>query len=380
MTGAPRVVVAARSARLLAEAAARDGWRAIALDCYGDADTRRAALRWERIARDDGSGRIDGPRLLDALARAARDPDVTGWVAGSDLENDPALLERGAALLPLLGTPAAAVRRLRDPRAFFATLEALGLPHPPTRFDAPADARGWLRKLAHGSGGWHIRPAGDAHDRDAGAYFQREVAGTPMSALFVATADGAQLVAVNQLVVRPLGAHHPHVWRGAVGPIVLPAGRQAALQAMLAALVPAFALRGLASLDYVQGAEMRPWLLEINPRPPASMGLYPELPLVAAHVAACRGEPLPTLPPIEATVRGSEIVFARAAVRLAPAGADALAAAGDCHDLPQAGTAFAAGDPVCSLSARGADVGAVLAALAARRRQLRDAFAPAASV
>lgn len=375
------LVVAARSARLLAEAAAREGAAAIALDCYGDGDTRRAALHWESIA-GDGGHRIDGARLTDALARAARAPGVTGWVAGSDFENEPALLERGAALLPLIGTPPAAVRRVRDPGRFFAALDALGLPHPETRFDAPpAEPRGWLRKLAQGSGGWHIRPAGDGmHDRADGAYFQREVAGLPMSALFIAGADGARLVAINRLIVRPLGAHHPHVWRGALGPIAWPAERQARLQAMLDALVREFALRGLASLDFVQGDDGRPWLLEINPRPPASMALYSELPLLAAHVAACRGGALPVLPPLDPAVRGSEIVFAREALVLTEAQASALAAAGDCHDLPAAGTRFAAGDPVCSLSTRADTADAVLAALAARRQALRDALATAASV
>ena len=374
------LVVAARSARLLAEAAAREGHGVVALDCYGDADTRRAARRWHSIASDrEGTRRIDPTTLLAVLAQIAREPGVAGWIAGSDLENEPELLDRGAALLPLVGTSPEAVRRVRDPRRFFAALAALGLPHPETRFAPPGEPGGWLRKLAQGSGGWHIRPAGDgAHDRDEGSYFQREVAGTSMSALFVGTAGGACLVAINRLLVRPLGAHHPHVWRGAVGPVTCEA--RAGLQAMLDRLVAAFALRGLASLDFVLDADGRTWLLEVNPRPPASMALYPELPLIAAHIAACRDEPLPALPALAAGARGSEIVFAREAFALTEAQANTLDAAGDCHDLPAAGTRFAAGDPVCSLSARAGDAEAVLAALTARRQQLRSSLVPAPSV
>lgn len=382
MAETPVLVVAARSARLLAEGAARGGgWRVIALDCYGDADTRRAAARWESIASSDGAARIDAERTLAALAGAAREPGVIGWIAGSDFECAPELLARGAALLPLLGTAPDAVRRVRDPRGFFAALDALGLPHPETRYEPPAEPRGWLRKLARGSGGWHIRPAGDAdHDHDDGAYFQRDVAGQPLSALFVATAAGARLIAVNAMIVRPLGAHHPHVWRGAIGPLALPDAQRADLQAVLDALVQAFALRGLASLDFVEDAAGRPWLLEINPRPPASMGLYPELPLLEAHVAACRGEPLPAFPPLHGEMRGSEIVLAREALVLSDDGARALAAAGDCHDLPAAGARFDAGDPVCSVSARAADAAAVAARLAARRQQLRAALAQTSPV
>ena len=379
---ASTLVVAARSARLLAEGAARAGWRVIALDCYGDADTRAAAARWDSIAPGDGATRLDAGRTLAALQRAAGEPGVIGWVAGSDFECEPELLECGAALLPLLGSTPDAVRRVREPRDFFAALDGLGLPHPETCFDAPpAGTRGWLRKLAQGSGGWHIRPAGDGgHDGDDGAYFQREVDGRPMSALFLAAAEGARLVAVNVLIVRPLGAHHPHVWRGAIGPVTLPEAQRADLQAMLDTLVRLFALRGLASLDFVQDGAGRPWLLEINPRPPASMGLYPELPLVEAHVAACRGEPLPEFAALDRRMRGSEIVFAREALVLTEAAARALAQAGDCHDLPAAGARFAAGDPVCSVSARGADATGVQSQLGTRRQQLRAALAQTSSV
>ena len=70
-------------------------------------------------------------------------------------------------------------------------------------------------------------------------------------------------------------------------------------------------------------------------------------------------------------------MFARAPLVLDAAGAAALAARADCHDLPAAGSRFEAGDPVCSVEAEGADVEAVLAALAAKRQALRAAWAAA---
>jgi predicted ATP-grasp superfamily ATP-dependent carboligase len=42
------------------------------------------------------------------------------------------------------------------------------------------------------------------------------------------------------------------------------------------------------------------------------------------------------------------------------------------HDLPAEGTRFAAGDPLCSLSASGLSAGQVRALLAARRDALLD--------
>lgn len=368
------LVVAARSARLLAEAAAREGHVVIALDVYGDADTRRAARRWTGIG--DAAMRLDATRLLPALAEAAREPGVTGWIAGSDFECEPALLARGAAALPLLGTAPEAVARVRDPAAFFTALDAMGLPHPEVAFAPPDDARGWLRKQALATGGWHIRRADDPHPADAARrpYWQREAAGQAMSALFVAAADGVQVVGFNALIVRPLGAH-PHVYRGAIGPLRLPVEVDAALRDAITRLAAHFALRGLASLDFLlDGAQWT--LLEINPRPSASMALYADRPLMSAHLAACRGDAPVAVEGAgdPGTTRGHEVVFARQAFCLSPAQAAMLAGAGDCHDLPAAGTAFAAGDPVCSIGALGNNADAVAAALAARRQALRDAL------
>ena len=136
----------------MAEAAVRDGYDVIALDVFGDVDTRRAARRWQSIGRDDGPLGIDPQRTLEALRAAAADPQVLGWVAGSGFEGQPELLGRGAQALPLIGTPAETVLRVRDPAGFFGMLDWLGLPHPEVQFDAPDPPSGWLRKEARGTG------------------------------------------------------------------------------------------------------------------------------------------------------------------------------------------------------------------------------------
>lgn len=370
------LAVAGRSARLLAEAAADDGYRVIALDTYGDLDTLRAAERWLPIGLP---GRpIDADRVLAALSSLREHPGLIGWVAGADFECMPELLANAAERLPLLGTEPAQVARLRDPHTFFATLDALGLPHPDVRFDGPQPAVGWLRKLARGSGGWHIRLAESCPDADPtrGAYFQRALAGTPMSALFVANGRRAQRIAFNELIVRPLGAL-PYVYRGVLGPVALPGVQVAAVDAALDALTERFALRGLASLDFLH-TDAGCSYLEINPRPSASMALYGGL--MRAHVEACTGGPLP---PLETAtpgeVRGNEILFARRTFELDAAQAGALAARPDCHDLPGPGSRFAAGDAVCTLSAAGLTASAARATLERECRALRAALGAASS-
>lgn len=364
----------------MAEAAQRDGFRVTALDAFGDVDTRRAAHRWAPIGTS-AAGQLDPRRTLMALSEAAQEADDAppiGWIAGSDFECEPALLAEAARLLPLIGTLPSDVQRVREPAVFFAALHRLGLPHPLTRFDLPGDADGWLRKLGRGCGGWHIRHAADAPPvaADRQPYFQREAPGQPMSALFVAHAPGSRgahrLVGFNDLIVRPLGAH-PHIYRGAVGPVALPPAATHAMAEAIDALVGAFALRGLCSLDFLwhEGSAS---LLEINPRPSASMALYAHWPLLRMHVAACTGAPLENCAVLPAACNGIETVFARGAFQLDAEAAASLAARDDCHDLPHAGASFAPGDPVCSVSAVGNNAASVREKLAGKRQMLRAAW------
>lgn len=377
---APTLVVAGLSARAMAVSARRAGWRVVSLDLFGDADTRAASAWWAPVG-DVATMRLDGPRLAAALARAAREPGVLGWVAGSGLEADAGLLDAGSPGLARLGTARVDIERLRDPRSFFATLQALGLPHPPTRFDRPVDPHGWLVKRSDGSGGWHIRPLDDAayDPSDRAACVQRRCAGPSVSALVLGDGRAHRLVALNRLTLRPRG-HRPFVYHGALGPWPAP-GLQAAFDHALRRLVPAFGLRGLFSLDAVVVGGL-PHLLEVNPRPSHTMVLHDDAwpgGLMRAHVEACGGR-LPAAAPIApaAGLRGVETVHVRRRLVVDARLADALASLPHVQDLPRPGTRCAPGDPLCSVVADGPDAATTRAQLLGRVAHVRALAAAAA--
>lgn len=365
------LAVAAASARMLAEAAARDGHRVVALDRFGDADTRRASMRWHAIGEPD-SAQFDATRVLDVLRELAQHggADVIGWIPGGGFEGRPELLEAGAKLLPLIGTPADAVRRVRDPALFFGALAAHRIAHPPVRHDAPTDPDGWLLKDARGCGGWHIRAAAGAGVLpDAAHYFQRAMPGQPMSATFIADGTRAMLLGINALIVRPFGAH-PYVYCGCTGPAVTPPELARRVDDAVQALSAEFGLRGWCSLDFMRDGDAIA-VLEVNPRPPASLALYAQRGLIDAQLRACLGAELPPASTFATTqVTGNEIVYARHPLQLDAARAQRLAQSPDVHDLPMAGARFTAGDPVCSLSAAGVSGDDVRASLAVRREAL----------
>jgi len=363
------IAVAALSARTLAEWAAADGEPAVALDCFGDLDTCAAAREWHPV----GAGlRFERPWLLGALRALAARGDVEGWVFGGGFESDLDLLADGAALLPLIGNGLDTLRRVCDARAFFGALDRLGVAHPETRFDAPAGS-GWLVKQAASCGGLQVR-RWPAAGRAAGAYWQREVDGEPLSATFVADGRDAVLLGFNRQLVRALG-DRPFAFAGVVGPVPVGDGVQRQAAEALGRLVPEFGLRGLGSLDFVVAGDTA-WLLEVNARVPASAALYPRIEAAGplqAHHRACLGRGLPR-PPVNSAVHGIETLFARRALRLDIAAAAHLAARPFAHDLPRAGQQFDAGDPLCSVSADGEDAAAVRQQLALRRETLLAAL------
>ncbi|HEX7384151.1 MAG TPA: ATP-grasp domain-containing protein [Burkholderiaceae bacterium] len=359
----PRLAVAAVSARMLAEAAAREGFEVVALDCFGDQDTRRASRSWHDIATPGQPLRIDGARVLAALRDLAREGAAAGWIAGAGFEARLDVLESGAAALPLLGCAPAVWRRVTAARRFFERLDALGIDHPEVRFDAPAQPAGWLGKDEGGHGGWHVRAAGASAAGAAPRYFQREAAGLPMSATFLADGRGARLLGCNEQRVQRIGSHR-FVFAGAIGPLPLADAARAAVDATVQALAREFAIIGLASLDFLlDGASLA--VLELNPRPSASLALYGEG-WLRAHLLACREGVLADLAP-PAGIAAHEIVYAGRGLRVTDDLAGRLAALPYCHDLPVAGTRLASGDPVCSHDARADQRAGLNARMAAQR-------------
>lgn len=368
------LAVAALSARAIVEAAALDGLRTVALDLFGDVDTQRLATAWRRIG-DAESLRIDDERLLAALELLGRRGDLRGWIAGSGFDGRADLLAEGARRLPLIGTAPEDVRRVRDPREFFDLLRSHGIGHPAIAFEPPLAVAGWLRKESGGCGGWQVRRASAGDAAGAGAYWQRERAGQAMSATLVGNGRDAVVLGFNRQLTQAIG-ERPHVFRGVIGPLPVSDRVQRELTAIARLLAGAFRVRGLASLDVlVDGDTVE--VLELNPRPPASLALYPRVggggPL-RAHLRACERGELPSVPAPDAIVRGTEMIFAARPMHIDADGAARIERCEGARDLPQSGTRLAPGDPLCSLVAEGTDEADTTTQLARRRVALQAAL------
>lgn len=342
------------------------------MDLFGDVDTRRASSAWTCIG-EPVAMRLDAKRTLAALEALAREPQVLGWVAGAGFEALPDVLEQGAKIVPLIGNPPTVIAAVREPIAFFRTLDTLGMPHPEVSAVGPDAPAGWLVKDARGSGAWHIRPATSEDvrrsDGAAGVYYQREAPGKSYGVLFVANGEQAQVIGCNEQTIRPRHGH-PYVYCGMVGPVSVGDDVARRLDAAVQALVAHFGLTGLNSLDVLLDGDAFQ-VLEVNSRPSSSVALFDaayERGLVHAHVEAHLHGTLPAAPPArEPTLRGDEIVFADRTCIASAAMVDRLLASGWAHDIPHPETRFTAGEPVCTVSVQ-ASSRAELRHLVATRR------------
>ncbi len=343
----PLLVVSA-SGRALAQSAARCGLEVVVLDLFNDMDVRALAVASRSVATRHG--KFDA-RCLLAAAQVMCSPDrCRGLVYGSGFEGRTGLLAKLARGRILYGNPPDTVTRLKDPAHFLPMLDSFGIAHPETRLDPPADVSGWLVKRTGGAGGSHVKPAHSRHRARPGRYFQKWQSGRTLSVLFAADGRDARVVGVNEQWTAGVAQCAPYCYGGAVSSISLPEGVRAWIATVLGRLVYATGLVGLNGLDFILDDD-EPYVLEINPRPTATIDLYDadiEGGLLALHLQACRGE----LPEIQQSdrSRAHAIVYATDALRV-PAG---MHWPEWCTDIPESGSLIPAGAPICSVHAHAA--------------------------
>ncbi len=360
-----RLLLVGCSARMLAQSASRAGIRTLAIDHYGDADTRTHAERVRVVPSRDGS--FEQAALLSDCKALAPAGDIP-LIYGSGIDSKPALLESLVRIYPVIGNTTATQRVYRDPRAFFLLLDACGIPYPEVRYRLPSDPGNWLVKAGCSEGGKCVRfcahePAGPDE------YYQRRIEGTVHSALFLANGSEATLVGINDLLTLGSGKR-PFLF---VGAIVADEGTQSwrnRLQTWIDRLVHATHLKGLNCMDFMIDRQGVLHVLEINARPSATMALYDsDFPrgLLASHILAAQHGYLDEAP-ASGMARAFRVMFAKRRTPVMhrtdwPAWV---------ADRPAIGTVVEAGQPLCTIQAESLSRHAVLALIKQRSARLQD--------
>jgi predicted ATP-grasp superfamily ATP-dependent carboligase len=346
------LIIAGASARAAAASALRAGFAPWCADLFADAD----------LARGCPVRRISGGEYPHGLPRILAEAPPGPWLYTGALENHPRVVEGVAR--PLLGNPAAVLRRVRDPRLVHAVLSRHGVRCPEIAGNAPDERRRWLVKPKRSAGGAQIRvwSQGMAWYARHG-YVQERIDGDSYAAVYVGCTGGAGLVGVTrQLVGEPWLHAAPFHYCGSVGPVELPASASAALDRMGNALATEFGLRGLFGVDFILNDD-EPWPVEVNPRYTASVEVIERATgrrLIAEHAGAFGGPGnFANLPPRAPAIHGKAILFAPAMTAFPARGpwdAALNAALSDVNvafaDLPRAGAVIDSGAPVLTAFAR----------------------------
>jgi predicted ATP-grasp superfamily ATP-dependent carboligase len=205
----------------------------------------------------------------------------------------------------------------------------------------------WLRKPQRSGGGRGVRPwTGGVLTRTE--VLQRRVAGLPCSMAAIGNGRRATVVGMTEQLLRA-GRFQ---WAGNVTPPRLPEPEQAELdgqlRAVCATVVERFGVRGAFGVDAVWDGH-HAWVLEVNPRPPASLELF-GAGTFAAHADGARGLPVEW----SQAPSGGKVKLVLYADRDLRAPDPAWWPSELVHDVPAAGQPLRCGAPVCTLISTGA--------------------------
>lgn len=372
------LLIVSTSGRALAQSAARGDYRVTVLDGFCDADTRAVASCIRVGLTDRG---LDADRVRLEAGRLHAQEAGAGLVYGSGLEGAPQTLAWMAERFRLIGNQPGVLELLADPSRFFGLLDGLGIPYPQSLPEPPpapppaGDDSRWLLKEAGTSGGLGVRSWRHGDPRPARPhYFQRFIEGPLVSLVFIADGADMEVIGVSRPRTTTIDGPPSFHYGGAVGQSPLSAARRARIEDWAADLVRVLGLRGLNNLDLVLHLG-EPLLLELNPRPSATLDLYePQCPhgWIRGHVRASLGDLRWALRdrrvPGSQRIPGQRVVYAPEFLVIPPR----LSWPTWCHDRPVAGSRIAPGSPLCTLSASGSDAAQTERRLLERERRILD--------
>lgn len=351
------LLVVASSGRMLAQAAKKLDYQVLVIDLFTDCDTQSYATEFIKLSS------LAKDQLAMAWRVFSKKYPIHQAIYGSGLEYYPESLTFLTQHLQLLGNTPAVFTQLQNKVDFFAVLSALQIPFPTVSFKPPTPPENWLIKPQQGQGGLGVKHYRAQTVPATGDYWQRYQPGIAQSVLFLANTQHAQVIGFNTQWTTPLGNEQSFVFSGIINSSTLTPALMSLLHEILQKLVPAFELKGLNSMDFIQHGDAI-YVLEINPRLPASMQLY-DTPLLQQHIEACQGN-LPSTPHQQTDFCGYQIVYAPQDGKIPktmrwPKG---------CVDLPPTGVYYRKTQPICSMIARHNSPERVLWELKQRQQQL----------
>jgi len=353
------ILVTAKSGRMLATCLQACGYQVLVIDCFADVDTQAlssACIRVESLIIKEVS---------QAFFNLSQDYKIDYILYGSGLESYPETLDFLHTQSPVvLGNQLNTVLAIQNSDYFFSVLDTLHIPFPSVLFSPPAASNQWLIKPLQREGGIGITQYSPLSIAPPNSYWQQYIEGISMSALWVANGQEYTLIGFNRQLVISLD-DYPFIFSGIIHQTDVALSVVKEITGWLDKLVPTFQLKGLNTIDFIV-QENNHYLLEINPRPSASLPLYHHT-WIQAHIDSCLTGNW-QIPPTLTDCRGIKIIYATRNIQVK----DSLDWPEWVSDIPPVGTFIHTTMPICSIIADGKNQRQVFYNLLIKEKQIKQ--------
>ena len=340
-------------ARWLVQSLKDSGYQLSAGDLFADLDTAQFAEAHCVASLDE----------LPLLERKLK-PDFA--IMGSGFETHLDVAAEIASTTKLLNSPVNSVRHVRDPWTLqdFARHKSIRFPKTFRNSEQWVAGESFVRKELNRAGGAHVCRDDFSLATD-NSYRQTWVPGIPMSASFLVGVDGFRVLGIFRQLLgeSAFGCQLPFQFAGAIGPLQMSESVQGQIGHIGESLAHEFGLKGLFGIDFVLDSAGHAWLIEVNPRPTATMELMEHTSggsLMGEHLRAfgLSVHRLAQTRPQLSLVAAKAILFWKQATPLVVDDAlcDLLMEAwqsGEIADVPSIGTEIHLGQPIFTLFGNG---------------------------
>ncbi|MGC1122021.1 MAG: ATP-grasp domain-containing protein [Candidatus Methanofastidiosia archaeon] len=340
-----RYLLVGLSTRAVAESAVRAGKDCVAVDFFGDLDLE-SVCRTVSVRREFGISL--GSFSPYFLLKAAKLVHADCMIYVGPLENYPHILRKFAQYYEIIGNDAETIQKVRDWKNVYRVCNQHNIKVPKT-----CDGHHYIVKPKRSGGGIGIH-------RLSSYVIQELVRGEPYSVSFVGDGKEAQVLSINeQLIGREEFGARKFWYCGNITPGF--PGEHVDVDVDVGALCTVmtrhFGLRGSCGIDFVFHPNGSPYVMEVNPRPQATLELLERVygvNMVVLHENAFRGilDVSPTRPGTPKTW-GKAIVYAEKDI-IMPDTSEWLDYSW-IKDIPHPSELILKSEPICTVIAGGSD-------------------------
>lgn len=336
------ILIFAQSGRFLAQAAHRENYPVWVIDSYADKDTLAIADRYLQLTNFQ---QCSEQTVVNALLQVSNLLPCT-LILGTGVERFYPILASLPSHIHFVGNCLETLENVCQPVRWFALLAKLKIAFPDTQQHAVPS---YLFKASQSWGGHHIQCY--PNNVNQPGYYQRRIEGISASVLFIADGQKFHRLSVNQQYCR-----NPSLGDFTLASIdnslALSLQQLTAVDTVLDKLTQSLVLKGFNALDFIITADSSLFVLELNPRPSASMALLDDsLPLIDLHLQACDRQ-MPEHPVAPASKKHLFFCFADKEIVIP----EHFVWPDYCADLPADKTNIYNGEIVCSLLLSNNDV------------------------